>query len=161
MRHKLIILTLLMAANCVALRAQVRFTSDPYVFLDMDLEAKEKSALLTIITRSENYQMKTFPKLTITMMNDSVVEATGKVRNSSPSMAIVGGTVDKDHKESNALFHITQHQAELFKAGIKRIVIQMEPYWFDHEWEKDELGSKLYERYSESKTRYMIKKRNK
>lgn len=37
-------------------------------------------------------------------------------------------------------------------------MVQMDPYWFNHEWENDELGSKLYERYSESKTHYMKKK---
>ena len=158
MRYKPFLFTLLLAANCVAMKAQVVYTKDPYVFLDMDLEAKENSAVLTIITRSESYRMKSFPKLTITMMNDSVLQATGKVRNSSPSMADYGGTVDKTHYESNALFHITPQQAELFQAGIKRIEIQMEPYWFSHDWEEDELGAKLYERYAESKTHRLIKK---
>lgn len=53
---------------------------------------------------------------------------------------------------------IPPQQAELFQAGVKRIEIQMEPYWFSHEWEEDELGSKLYERYAESKTHRLIKK---
>ena len=41
MHYKQILLTLLLAANCVAMKAQVVYTKDPYVFLDMDLEAKE------------------------------------------------------------------------------------------------------------------------
>ena len=158
MRYKSIILTLLMAVNCGALKAQVVFTSDPHVFLDMNLEAKEKSALLTVTTRSADYRMKTFPKMTITMMNDSVLETTGMIRNSAPIMSDVGGNVDKEHLMSKALFHITPHQAELFKAGIKRIEIQMQPYNFEHEWKSDELGAKLYERYVESKTHRMFKK---
>lgn len=158
MRYKSIILSLLMAVSCVALKAQVVFTSDPHVLLDMDLEAKEKSALLTVTTRSEDYRMKTFPKMIITMMNGSVLEATGKVRNSAPFMSDIGGNVDKEHLMSKALFHITPQQAELFQAGIKRIEIQMTPYNFEHEWESDELGEKLYVRYAESKTHRMIKK---
>ena len=67
-------------------------------------------------------------------------------------------TFDKEHLMSKAIFQITPQEAELFQAGIKRIEIQMTPYNFEHEWESDELGEKLYGRYAESKTHRMIKK---
>ena len=83
MKQKLIISLIGLIACHLTASAQVIFTEDPYIFLNMDLEAKEKSALLTVETRSDRARMKSFPQMTITLMNDSVLILTGKNHNSS------------------------------------------------------------------------------
>lgn len=155
MKQKLIISLIGLIACHLTATAQVIFTEDPYIFLNMDLEAKEKSALLTVETRSDRARMKSFPQMTITLMNDSVLILTGKNHNSSTKINSqdIGGTVDKDQLASKALIILTPEQAEMFKSGIKSIEIPMTTYNFFREWASDELGSKLYSRYTESKKR--------
>lgn len=63
MKQKLIISLIGLIACHLTAAAQVIFTEDPYIFLNMDLEAKENSALLTVETRSDRARMKSFPQI--------------------------------------------------------------------------------------------------
>lgn len=161
MKCKLLFLLLTLLCSGVSAKAQVRFTDDPNTAIKMDIEAKSESAILNIQTFSRTSQIVPDAYVVITFMNDSVVKLTGPVRNDNKMIESDASHGFADRFNSNAKIIISPSQAELFKEGIKSIMIRMAPNAFFHEWKDDELGKPLYARYCISKENVMFKKKSK
>ena len=161
MKCKLLFLLLTLLCSGVSAKAQVRFTDDPNTAINMDIEAKSESAIFNIQTFSRTSQIVPDAYVVITFMNDSVVKLTGPVRNDNKMIESDAGHGFADRFNSNAKIIISPSQAELFKEGIKSIMIRMAPNAFFHEWTDDELGKPLYARYCISKENVMFKKKSK
>ena len=158
MKCKLVILSLTMLCGSMSAKAQDRFTEDPTTAINMDIEAKSESAVLNIQTFSRTNQIVPDAYVVITFMNDSVVKLTGRVRNDNKMIESDAGHGFADRFNSNAKIIISPSQAEMFKEGIKSIMIRMAPNAFYHEWKDDEMGKPLYNRYLISKENVMFKK---
>ena len=159
MKCILVILSLTLLCGSMSAKAQVRFTEDPTTAINMDIEAKSESAVLNIQTFSRTNQIVPDAYVVITFMNDSVVKLTGRVRNDNKMIESDAGHGFADRFNSNAKIIISPSQAELFKEGIKSIMIRMAPNAFYHEWKDDEMGKPLYSRYLISKENVMFKKK--
>lgn len=159
MKYRFSFLSLILLFCSLSAYAQVRFTEDPTTAINMDIEAKSESAVLSIQTYSRTNQIMPDAYVVITLMNDSVLKLTGPVRNSNRMIDSDTGHGFADRFNSQARFMISPTQAEMFKAGIKNIMIRMAPNAFYHEWKDDELGKPLYARYLISKENVMFKKK--
>lgn len=159
MKYRLLFLSLTLLSSGLSALAQVRFTDDPTTAINMDIEAKSESAILSLQTFSRTNQIMPDAYVVITLMNDSVLKLTGRVRNDNRMIDTDSGHGFADRFNSQATFMISPTQAEMFKAGIKNIMVRMAPNAFYHEWKDDELGKPLYERYLVSKENVMFKKK--
>lgn len=159
MKCKLFIYLLMLLSSSMPAMAQVHFSEDPKTALNMDIEAKSESAILYIQTFSRSNQITPDAYVVITFMNDSVIKLTGPVRNENKMIDSDAGHGFADRLNSNARLLISPSQAELFKEGIKSIMIRMTPNAFYHEWKEDEVGRPLYARYKTSKENVMFKKK--
>jgi hypothetical protein len=160
MKCKLFLLSLTLLSCSTATQAQVRFTEDPNTAINMDIEAKSESAILNIQTFSRTNQIVPDAYVVITFMNDSIIKLTGPVRNNNRMIESDAGHGFADRFNSNARLIISPSQAELFKNGIKSLMIRMAPNAFYHEWKDDEIGKPLYARYLISKENVMFKKKD-
>ena len=161
MKCKLFFLSLTLLCSGMSAKAQVRFTEDPNTAINMDIEAKSESAILNIQTFSRTNQIVPDAYVVITFMNDSIIKLTGPVRNDNKMIESDAGHGFTDRFNSNARIIISPSQAEMFKEGIKSIMIRMAPNAFYHEWKDDEIGQPLYARYLISKENVMFKKKSK
>ena len=95
-------------------------------------------------------------------MNDSVIQLNTFV-NRADNRAIKTdiGHGFADRIISRVMARLSPEQAEMFKLGVKSLQITMMPKTFYHEWETDELGLPLYQRYLKSKENVMFKKKKK
>lgn len=152
-------LTLLVCS--LAANSQVRFLDDPNVSLDMDIEAKSKSAILYLSTFSRTNQMTYDSYVVITFMNDSVQQLTGYTYNANEGVETDAGHGFADRFISRTSLKLNESQVEMFKLGIKNIMIKMYPTSYYHEWETDEIGLPLYQRYLISRENVMFKKNKK
>ena len=157
MKYKLIFLSFTLLCCGMSAKAQVRYTEDPNTAINMDIEAKSESAILTIQTFSRTNHIVPDAYVVFTFMNDSIVELTAPVRNSNKMIQSDTGHGFADKLNSNARFIISPSQAEMFKEGIKSLMIRMAPNSFYHEWKDDEIGKPLYARYRISKENVMFK----
>lgn len=160
MKCKLFLLSLTLLSCSTATQAQVRFTEDPNTAINMDIEAKSESAILNIQTFSRTNQIVPDAYVVITFMNDSIIKLTGPVSNNNRMIESDAGHGFADRFNSNARLIISPSQAELFKNGIKSLMIRMAPNAFYHEWKDDEIGKPLYARYLISKENVMFKKKD-
>ena len=160
MNSRIILLALAVCCT-VGMRAQVRFIDDSNTSINMDIEAKSKSAFLHLETYSRTNQIQPDPYVVITLMNDSVMKLTGAGRNDNIMHNDDQGHGFADRFKSKARFIISPAQAEMFKTGVKSIMIRMVPTAFYHEWTTDEIGLPLYERYATSKENVMFKRKKK
>lgn len=158
MKYKLLLLAVMLVSGMGA-RAQVHFSEDPKTNLNMDIEAKSESAFLLIQTFSRSNQILPDAYVVIRFMNDSVVTLTGRVINDNKMIDSDAGHGFADRFNSTARLMISPAQAELFKEGIKSLMIRMTPNAFFHEWTEDEIGKPLYARYLISKENVMFKKK--
>lgn len=159
--NRRIILLALVACCTVAMQAQVRFLDDSNTSINMDIEAKSNSAVLQLETFSRTNQIQPDPYVAITFMNDSVIKLTGRGHNDNIMHDADQGHGFADRFNSKARFIISPEQAEMFKAGVKSIMIRMVPTAFYHEWTTDEIGQPLYARYAISKENVMFKRKKK
>ena len=159
MKCKLFLFSFTLLCSGLSAKAQVRFTEDPTTAINMDIEAKSESAILNIQTFSRTNQIVPDAYVVITFMNDSVIRLTGPVRNDNKMIESDAGHGFADRFKSNTKIIISPSQAELFKEGIKSIMIRMAPNSFYHEWKDDEMGKPLYSRYLISKENVMFKKK--
>lgn len=158
MKCKAFLLALTLLTCSVTVKSQVRNIDDPNVSIDMDIEAKSKSAILFLSTYSRTSQMPHDAYVVIKFMNDSTLELTGYTRNNN---AVIETDVDHgfaDRFISKTSLRLREKQAEMFQAGIKSIMIKMYPTSYYREWETDEMGHALYARYIKSKENVMFKK---
>ncbi len=155
MKRQLLLLSLLLLSG-TAMRAQVRNTDDPDIALDMDIEAKKNTAILKLSTYSRTNQMAA-AYIVVTFMDDSVAKLTGRLRNTNKVIPtdVNHGFADRFH--SYCELNLTTQQAEMFQQGVKSIQIHMVPKSYFHEWEKDEIGKPLYDRYLQSKENVLFK----
>ena len=160
MNSRIILLALAVCCT-VGMRAQVRFIDDSNTSINMDIEAKSKSAFLLLETYSRTNQIQPDPYVVITLMNDSVMKLTGAGRNDNIMHNDDQGHGFADRFKSKARFIISPAQAEMFKTGVKSIMIRMVPTAFYHEWTTDEIGQPLYARYAKSKENVMFKRKKK
>ena len=160
MKCKLFLLSLTLLSCSTATQAQVRFTEDPNTAINMDIEAKSESAILNIQTFSRTNQIVPDAYVVITFMNDSIIKLTGPVSNNNRMIESDASHGFADRFNSNARLIISPSQAELFKNGIKSLMIRMAPNAFYHEWKDDEIGKPLYARYLISKENVMFKKKD-
>ena len=158
MKYKLLLLAVMLVSGMGA-RAQVHFSEDPKTNLNMDIVAKSESAFLLIQTFSRSNQILPDAYVVIRFMNDSVVTLTGRVINDNKMIDSDAGHGFADRFNSTARLMISPTQAELFKEGIKSLMIRMTPNAFFHEWTEDEIGKPLYARYLISKENVMFKKK--
>ena len=161
MKCKAFLLALTLLTCSITAKSQVRCLDDPNVSIDMDIEAKSKSAILFLSTYSRTQQMPFDAYVVIKFMNDSIQELTGYTHNKN-----AGIKTDVDHGFADRFISKTsmilkEKQAEMFQVGIKSIMIKMLPTSFYREWETDEMGHALYERYIKSKENVMFKKKKK
>ena len=159
--YRRIILLALVACCTVGAQAQVRFLDDSNTSINMDIEAKSKSAILNLETFSRTNQIQPDPYVVITLMNDSVMRLTGRGRNDNIMHDADQGHGFADRFNSKARFILSPTQAEMFKTGVKSIMIRMVPTAFYHEWATDEIGLPLYTRYATSKENVMFKSKKK
>jgi hypothetical protein len=159
--HRRIILLALVACCTVGAQAQVRFLDDSNTSINIDIEAKSKSAFLLLETFSRNSQIQPDPYVVITFMNDSVMKLTGRGHNDNLMHSADQGHGFADRFNSKARFILSPTQAEMFKTGVKSIMIRMVPTAFYHEWTTDEIGQPLYARYAKSKENVMFKQKKK
>jgi len=159
MKYRSFTLSLTLLLCGLSAQAQIRFTEDPTTAINMDIEAKSESAIFSLQTYSRTNQIMPDAYVVITMMNDSILKLTGRVRNDNKMIESDSGHGFADRFNSQATFMISPMQAEMFKAGIKNIMIRMAPNAFYHEWKDDVLGKPLYERYLISKENVMFKKK--
>lgn len=159
--NRRIILLALVACCTVGMQAQVRYLDDSNTSINMDIVAKSKSAILNLETFSRTNQIQPDPYVVITFMNDSVVKLTGRGRNDNIMHDADAGHGFADRFNSKARFIISPAQAEMFKTGVKSIMIRMVPTAFYHEWTADEIGLPLYTRYATSKENVMFKSKKK
>lgn len=159
--YRRIILLALVACCTVGAQAQVRFLDDSNTSINMDIEAKSKSAFLLLETFSRNSQIQPDPYVVITFMNDSVMKLTGRGQNDNIMHGADQGHGFANRFNSKARFIISPAQAEMFKTGVKSIMIRMVPTAFYHEWATDEIGLPLYTRYATSKENVMFKSKKK
>jgi hypothetical protein len=159
--YRRIILLALVACCTVGAQAQVRYLDDSNTSINMDIEAKSKSAFLLLETFSRNSQIQPDPYVVITFMNDSVMKLTGRGRNDNIMHDADQGHGFADRFNSKARFILSPAQAEMFKTGVKSIMIRMVPTAFYHEWTVDEIGQPLYARYTKSKENVMFKQKKK
>jgi len=144
---------------CLAAQAQVRYTDDPQTALNMDIEAKAEAAVLNIQTFSRTNQIMPDAYVVIRFMDGTEIKLTGRVNNSNRMHEGDVGHGFANRFNSNASLLLTPAQADLFKTGVKSLMIRMAPNAFYHEWEKDEIGGPLYARYTTSKENVMFKKK--
>ena len=161
MKCKAFLLALTLLTCSITAKSQVRCFDDPTVTIDMDIEAKSKSAILFLSTYSRTQQMPFDAYVVIKFMNDSIQELTGYTHNKN-----AGIKTDVDHGFADRFISKTsmilkEKQAEMFQVGIKSIMIKMFPTSYYHEWETDFMGHALYERYLQSKENVMFKKKKK
>lgn len=159
--YRRIILLALVACCTVAMQAQVRFLDDSNTSINMDIEAKSNSAFLQLETFSRTNQIQPDPYVVITFMNDSVMKLTGRGQNDNIMHSADQGHGFANRFNSKARFIISPAQAEMFKTGVKSIMIRMVPTAFYHEWATDEIGLPLYTRYATSKENVMFKSKKK
>lgn len=159
--YRRIILLALVACCTVGAQAQVRFLDDSNTSINMDIEAKSKSAFLLLETFSRTNQIQPDPYVVITFMNDSVMKLTGRGQNDNIMHGADQGHGFANRFNSKARFIISPAQAEMFKTGVKSIMIRMVPTAFYHEWATDEIGLPLYTRYATSKENVMFKSKKK
>jgi hypothetical protein len=160
MMNKLFLSLTLLVCSLTA-SSQVRFLDDPNVSLDMDIEAKSKSAILYLSTFSRTSQMTYDSYVVITFMNDSVQQLTGFTHNANEGVKTDVGHGFADRFISRTSLKLSESQVEMFKCGIKNIMIKMYPTSYYHEWETDEIGLPLYQRYLISKENVMFKNNKK
>lgn len=160
MRYKVLLLFLSLFCSTMV-SAQVRFTDDPNIAINLDIEAESKSSLLLVSTYSRTSQILPDPYVVITFMNDSVISLTGRGRNANKAIKgdIGHGFADKFNSEAG--FIMTPAQTELFKEGIKSLMIRMSPNAYYHEWKNDEIGKPLYARYLISRENVLFKTKKK
>lgn len=161
MKSKLFLLSLTLLTCSMTVRSQVRYLDDPNVSIDMDIEAKSKSAVLDLSTFSRTHQMAYDAYVVITFMNDSVQKLTGYTHNVNDGVKTDEGHGFADRFISRTTLNLNESQVEMFKNGIKSIMIKMYPTSYYHEWETDQLGLPLYQRYLISKENVMFKKKKK
>lgn len=158
MKYRFLLLAMMLASGIWS-RAQVHFSEDPKTRLNMDIEAKAESAIFTVQTFSRSNQIIPDAYVVIKFMNDSVVTLTGRVINDNKMIDSDAGHGFADRFNSTARLMISPAQAELFKYGIRSLMIRMTPNAFLHEWQEDEIGKPLYARYLKSKENVMFKKK--
>ena len=158
MKCKLLFLSLVLL-SCSHAKAQIVCADDPDISINMDIEAKSKSAILKLTAFSQTSQMSGEPYVVITFMNDSIQKLVGRVRNTNQGIDTDTGHGFSDRFVSRAVFNLSPNQTELFKYGIKSIQIRMLPKTYYKEWERDEMGIPLYQRYLTSKENVMFKKK--
>jgi hypothetical protein len=160
MNQRIIFLALVVCCT-IRMQAQVRYLDDSNTSINMGIEAKAKSAYLNLETFSRTSQIQSDPYVVITFMNDSVINLTGKGRNDNIMHSDDQGHGFANRFNSKARFIISPAQAEMFKAGVKSLMIRMVPTAFYHEWAIDEIGLPLYTRYTTSKESVMFKRKKK
>ena len=158
MKCKLLLLLLVLLSGSYV-KAQIVCADDPDISINMDIEAKSKSAILKLTAFSQTSQMSPEPYVVITFMNDSIQKLVGRVHNSNKGVDTDEGHGFSDRFVSRATFNLTPTKAEMFKYGIRSIQIRMLPKTYYREWEKDEMGIPLYQRYLTSKENVMFKKK--
>jgi hypothetical protein len=160
MKCKLLLLSLVLLTGSQA-KAQIRCADDPDITIDMDIEAKSKSAILKLSTYSRTSQMSYDAYVVITFMNDSIQKLVGRAHNDNKGIETDTGHGFADRFVSRSTLNLTPEQAEMFKYGMKSIQIRMLPKTYFKEWKSDELGIPLYQRYLTSKENVMFKKKKK
>ena len=160
MKCKLLFLSLVLL-SCSHAKAQIVCADDPDISINMDIEAKSKSAILKLTAFSQTSQMSGEPYVVITFMNDSIQKLVGRVRNTNQGIDTDTGHGFADRFVSRSTLNLTPEQAEMFKYGMKSIQIRMLPKTYFKEWKSDELGIPLYQRYLTSKENVMFKKKKK
>ncbi len=119
-----------------------------------DISTENDSIFLKLTVISWKYYFSESPKMLIRLMDNSVISLEGFLIASSEknSGSVIVGNVAVASNEyvSEAKFHISKNQIELFTKGIKKVRLSTSPKFHEKEWIRDKLGKKLYQQYKNS-----------
>jgi len=161
MKCKLFLLALTLTLLTAQLKAQAVFSGNPKASLKMDVVAKADVAYLWIWTSSDESQMIDGAVALFTFFDGSRLEVINDVvsQKGSEETRVLNGHAKRFYSKSR--LKLSPKEVELLQHGIKSIELRMKPYSYYYEWEEDELGQLLYNRYLISKENVMFKLKKK
>lgn len=124
--------------------------------LRMSFNREQETPYLVVVCVSESCQWGDEPRLLIKLMNDSVMDLSGRLfsTNTASNNGVAIGNIFTSSSEihSIALFPISEQDISRFSIGIKKIRPNLLPKSKDKEWTTDVLGVKLIKEFVRTPT---------
>ena len=112
-------------------------------------EFQEDSSFNLITNISTDYplEIKEGSRMLIKLFDDSVIELTTSLNSKSERHKVYAGVIITYIHTMDAHFSITKEQLHnIITKGVKKIRIEIFPYYYDNVFKKDKLGKQLGER---------------